>query len=35
MPLRRSIASLPPSFPAGIVVVIRPVGPGFLLGPTD
>lgn len=32
---RLSIAPIPPSFPAGIVVTIRPVGPGFLLRLTD
>ncbi len=32
---RLSIAPIPPSFPAGIVVMIRPVGPGFLLRLTD
>jgi hypothetical protein len=35
MPLHLPIAPIPPSFPAGIVVVIRPVGPGFLLRLTD
>jgi hypothetical protein len=35
MSLRLSIAPIPPSFPAAIVVTIRPVGLGFLLRLTD
>lgn len=35
MSLRHFLAPIPPSLPAGIVVMIRPVGPGFLLRLTD
>jgi hypothetical protein len=35
MPLHQSIAPILPSCMAGVVVMIRPVGPGFLLRLTD